>query len=111
MGHTLFFGGEGCTQQCEQLLKQLGWNTNLMPHPTQGISGQRIALGRQKYAQLHGKDKQQPIVRAWAGPETAQQERSLTCSNHQARHLGNKHARMERDEIWKGFTGDNCGPS
>lgn len=42
-------------------------------------------------------------------PETAQQERPLTCS-HQAMGLGNKHVRLGRDEIWKGFTGDNYGP-
>lgn len=57
MGHTLGFRGESCTQLCQQFLKQLGWNPDLMPHPSRDIFGQRLALGKYKYAQLHGKGK------------------------------------------------------
>lgn len=47
--------------------------------PMQGISGQTTALGRYKHAQLHGKDKWQPILRAWTRSETEPNKKS-TCS-------------------------------
>lgn len=38
-GPHLGYGGERCTQQCQQFLKQLGWNPNLMPHPYRAFLG------------------------------------------------------------------------
>lgn len=105
MGHTLGFGEERCTQQCQQFLK----TTWMEPQPSatliQGIFGQRLALGRYKHAQLHDKGKQSPILTVWAGPETEPNKKGpspVLVIRPQARAINL--LRTENDEIWKGFT-------
>lgn len=93
-GHTLGFGGDSCTPQCQRFLKQLGWNSNLLPHPLRTFLGKKQLLGGINPVSYMARTNSNPSLRHRQGQEQIP-TRKGTCSNYPARDLGNNHVRIE----------------